>query len=127
MHLQDEYDLLIYYKNNLIGNSGTSGSIIDVSLIPASLGVKWPERIQKWIAYKKAGLQLIDTTQEGRNDNGNAPMNTIFNGFDDTLKAQAIQAIEVAIQSLENTVSSISGVFRERLNGIQQRDAVTNI
>jgi hypothetical protein len=87
MHLQDEYDLLIYYKNNLIGNSGTSGSIIDVSLIPANLGVKWPERIQKWIAYKKAGLQLIDTTQEGRNDNGNAPMNTIFNGFDDTLKA----------------------------------------
>jgi hypothetical protein len=32
----------------------------------------------------------IDTTQEGRNDNGSAPMNTIFNGFDDTLKAQAV-------------------------------------
>jgi hypothetical protein len=32
----------------------------------------------------------IDTTQEGRNDNGAAPMNTIFNGFDDTLKAQAV-------------------------------------
>jgi hypothetical protein len=71
------------------------------------------------LAYKKAGIQWIDTTQEGRNDNGNAPMNTIFNGFDDTLKAQAVQAIELAIQSVEQTTSSITGVFRERLNGIE--------
>ena len=126
-HLQDRYDLLNYYRDNLIANSGTAGTIMDMSLIPTNLGVQWPERIQKWIAYKKAGIQWIDTTQEGRNDNGNAPINTIFNGFDDTLKAQAVQAIELAIQSVENTVSSITGVFRERLNGIEQRDAVTNI
>ena len=126
-HLQDRYDLLIYYRDNLIANSGTSGTIMDMSLIPTNLGVKWPERIQKWLAYKKAGIEWIDTTQEGRNENGNAPMNTIFNGFDDTLKAQAVQAIEVAIQSVEQTTSSITGVFRERLNGIEQRDAVTNI
>lgn len=126
-HLQDRYDLLIYYRDNLIANSGTSGTIMDMSLIPVNLGVKWPERIQKWLAYKKAGIEWIDTTQEGRNDNGNAPMNTIFNGFDDTLKAQAVQAIEVAIQSVEQTTSSITGVFRERLNGIEQRDAVTNV
>lgn len=126
-HLQDRYDLLIYYRDNLIANSGTAGTIMDMSLIPVNLGVKWPERIQKWLAYKKAGIEWIDTTQEGRNDNGNAPMNTIFNGFDDTLKAQAVQAIETAIQSVEQTTSSITGVFRERLNGIEQRDAVTNI
>lgn len=126
-HLQDRYDTLIYYRDALIANSGTSGSIMDVSLIPASLGVSWPERVQKWIAYKKAGIQWIDTTQEGRNELGTAPINTIFNGFDDTLKAQSIQAIEIAIQSIEQTVSSITGVFRERLNGIEQRDAVTNI
>ena len=126
-HLQDRYDLLIYYRDNLIANSGTSGTIMDMSLLPANLGVKWPERVQKWLAYKKAGIQWIDTTQEGRNDNGNAPINTIFNGFDDTLKSQAVQAIELAIQSVEQTTSSITGVFRERLNGIEQRDAVTNI
>ena len=126
-HLQDRYDLLIYYRDNLIANSGTSGTIMDMSLIPTNLGIQWPERIQKWLAYKKAGIEWIDTTQEGRNDNGNAPMNTIFNGFDDTLKAQAVQAIELAIQSVEQTTSSITGVFRERLNGIEQRDAVTNV
>jgi hypothetical protein len=100
---------------------------MDQALLPMNLGVKWPERVQKWLAYKKSGIMWVDSTQEGRNDNGNAPLNTIFNGFDDTLKAQAVQAIELAIQSVEETTSSITGVFRERLNGIEQRDAVTNI
>mgnify|MGYP000254303877 CR=1 FL=1 len=58
---------------------------------------------------------------------GQAPINTFFNGFDDTVKAQAIQAIQIAIESVEATASSITGVFRERLNGIEAHDAVTNI
>lgn len=33
----------------------------------------------------------------------------------------------MAIESIEQTASSITGVFRERLNGIEQRDAVTNV
>lgn len=100
---------------------------MDFSLIPTFLGVQWPERIQKWLAYKKGGLEIIDTTQEGRNDNGNSPLNTIFNGFDDTVPAQAVQAIQMAIESVESTTCSITGVFRERLNGIEQRDAVSNV
>jgi hypothetical protein len=44
-HLQDRYDLLIYYRDNLIANSGTSGTIMDMSLLPANLGVNWPERV----------------------------------------------------------------------------------
>ena len=96
-------------------------------MIPKFLGPDWASRVQKWQAYKKQGDMLIDTTMEGRNENGNAPLNTIFNGFDESLPAQVIQAIDLTIQSIENTVSSITGVFRERLNGIEQRDAVTNI
>ncbi len=125
--LQDKYDLLHYYRDTIIANSGVKGQIMDFSLIPTFLGVQWPERIQKWLAYKKGGLELIDTTQEGRNDAGNAPLNTIFNGFDDTVPAQAVQAIQMAIQAVEETTCSITGVFRERLNGIEQRDAVSNI
>ena len=96
-------------------------------MIPTFLGPEYAARIQKWIAYKKQGTMLIDTAQEGRNENGNAPLNTIFNGYDESLPAQVIQAIDLTIQSIENTVSSITGVFRERLNGIEQHDAVTNI
>ena len=81
----------------------------------------------KYQALKKQGLGVIDSSQEGRIVSGQAPLNTIFNGFDNTVKAQAVQAIQIAIDSVEQTVSSITGVFRERLNGIEQRDAVTNV
>ncbi len=127
IELQDRYDVLIYYRDVLIANSGVKGQIIDFSLIPANLGVNWPERIKKWMAYRKAGSLMIDSTQEGRNESGAGQFNTMFSGYDDTLPAQAIQAIQLAIDSVETTTSSITGVFRERLNGIQQRDAVHNI
>lgn len=126
-HLQDQYDLLNFYRDNLIANSGTVGDWIDLTLIPEKLGVTLPERLIAWQALKKQGLGVLDSSQEGRLASGQAPLNTIFNGFDNTVKTQAVQAIQLAIDAIEQTTSSITGVFRERLNGIEQRDAVTNI
>ena len=125
--LQDKYDLLLYLRDNLLANAGTVGDYLDMAMLPTWLGTGPAERIQKYIAYKKQGIALLDTAQEGRLATGQAPMNTLVNGFDDTVKAPAIQAIQMAIDSLEQTTSSITGVFRERLNGIEQRDAVTNV
>lgn len=126
-HLQDQYDILIFYRDNLIANSGTVGDWIDLTLIPAELGVTLPERLVKWQAYKKQGMGLLNSAQEGRLEAGQAPLNTIFNGYDNTVKTQAVDAIQVAIEAIEKTASDITGVFRERLGGIQQRDAVSNI
>ena len=127
MVLQDRYDLLHFYRDNLIAQSGSVGDFINLPTLPTILGDDLSERLMKWKAYKKQGMALIDTSQEGQLGTGQAPLNTMFNGFDDTVKVQAIQAIQLAIDSVEQTTSSITGVFRERLNGIQQRDAVTNI
>lgn len=121
MSLQDRHDLLIYYRDNLIANSGTVGDWLDLASLPAVLGEETPERIQQWLAYKKNGIGLIDTSQEGQQ------MNTIFNGFDDTVKAQSIQAIQIAIQSIEQQASSITGVLPEMLAQYEQRDAVSNV
>ena len=126
-HLQDRYDLLHYYRDAIVANSGVKGSIIDISMIPKVLGPDFGARVKKWRAYKKQGEMLIDSSQEGRMEDGQAPLNTIFNGYDESLPAQVIQAIDLAIQSIESTVSSITGVFRERLNGISQKDAVSNV
>lgn len=126
-NLQDKYDLLNFYRDNLIASSGTVGDIIDVSMLPKFLGVNLTDRIQKALAWKKQGAFLIDSSQEGRLGNGQTAPNTIYNGYDDTVKVQAIQAIQLAKDSVEQTCSSITGVFKERLNGIQQRDAVTNV
>ena len=122
MSLQDRYDLLIYYRDNLIATSGTIGDWLDLASIPEFLGVKMPERIQKWIAYKKNGLALYDSSQEGAQ-----LLNTTFNGYDDTIKAQAIQAIQLAIDSIEQQASSISGVFAQKLGQIQEREAASNV
>lgn len=127
MVLQDKYDLSHFYRDKLIANSGSVGDWLNMPTLPAFLGDSMEERIMKWLAYKKQGIGLLDTSQEGQLNTGQAPINTMFNGFDDTVKSQAVQAIQMAIDSIEATASSITGVFRERLNGIQQRDAVSNV
>lgn len=121
--LQDKYDVVQYLRDNVLANSGTVGDWLDISMLPNVLGSDITERLQKWIAYKKSGIGIIDTSQEGRAFNNN----TTFAGFDDTIKAQVIQSFDIVLQRIEEQVSSITGVFRERLNGIQQRDAVSNV
>lgn len=121
MDLQDKFDILHFFRDNLIANSGVRGDFIDVSQIPTFLGTEL-EGLTKLIEYKKAGVVPINTAQEGR-----GATNTIYAGYDDTLQAGTIQAFEMAIESIRNTVSTITGVFRERLGGIEQRDAVANV
>lgn len=122
-HLQDQYDLVTYFKNNIIANSGTVGDWIDVSCLPMFLGKDLTERLIKFQAYKKQGIAPIDTSQDGRAFNNN----TTFSGFDDSLQMSTIQAFELALDRIENTCSAITGVFRERLDGIKSKDAVANI
>jgi hypothetical protein len=120
-NLQDKYDILHFYRDNILSESGTVGDWVDVAHLPKFLGSNVTERLMKWKAYKKQGLALYDSSQEGQ------LLNTGFNGFDDTIKAQTIEAIDLAIIRTEETCSSITGVFRERLGGIEQKDAVTNV
>lgn len=122
MDLQDRYDLTIYYRDSLINTGGTVGDWIDAAHLPTFLGEELPERVQKFLAYKKQGVGLYDTSQEG-----SQMINTAFGGFDDTIKAPMIQAFQMVLQSIEEQASSITGVFAEKLGGIQQRDAVSNV
>ena len=121
-NLQDKNDVLHFYRDNIISESGGIGDWIDLAHLPKFLGANVTERLIKWKAYKKQGLAIIDSSQEG------LPMaNTTFGGYDDTIKLQTIQAIDLAIQRNEETCSMITGVFREKLGGIEQKDAVTNV
>jgi len=120
-NLQDKYDVLCFYRDNVIAESGSVGDFIDIAHLPVFLGSDIPERLLKYKAYKKSGMGLYDSSQEG------AQLNTTFGGFDDTIKLNTIQAIDLAIQRVEETCSTITGVFREKLGGIEQRDAVSNV
>ena len=122
MDLQERYDLTICYRDSLIASSGTVGDFLDAAHLPEFLGEEMPERVQKWLAYKKQGVAWIDSSMEG-----SQMINTAFNGYDDTIKAQTIQAFQMVLESIEQQASSITGVFAEKLGGIQQRDAVSNV
>lgn len=122
MDLQDRYDLVIFFRDSLLASSGTTGDWVDIASMPSALGVELPDRLQKWLAYKKQGLALYDSSQDGAN-----LINTAFNGYDDSVRAQAVQAFEMVLQSIEQQASSITGVFAQKLGGIQQRDAVSNV
>lgn len=121
-NLQDKNDVLYFYRDNIISESGTAGDWLDVAHLPKFLGQDTTERLMKWKAYKKSGIALIDSSQEGMQ-----MANTTFGGYDDTVKLQAIQAVDLAIQRNEEECSMITGVFREKLGGIEQKDAVTNV
>ena len=54
-------------------------------------------------------------------------MNTIFNGLDDTVKIQAVQAITVEMQSIQQQVSMITGILPEAMAQYEKRDAVSNV
>lgn len=119
--LQDKFDLLYYFKDNVIALSGTKGANVDLAHLPTALGDTMEERLTKYQAYRKTGLALFDSSQEGE------MINTGFGGYDDSIDVHTIQAIDLAIERVEQTASSITGVFRERLGGIEARDAVTNV
>lgn len=121
-HLQDKYDIMNFHVENLIASSGIKGDWIDVGNLPVFLGSSPAERIAKFKAYKKQGLAPIDTSQAEA-----GVLNTTFGGYDDTVSGDSVQAILLNIQQIEETCSRITGVFRERLGGIEQRDAVSNV
>lgn len=120
--LQDQYDLVYYLSNNALALGGTKGAIVDASSLPDFLGNTPEERLKKFMGYRKLGISLINTAQEGV-----ANLNTIYNGFNDTVDPGTMQAYQLQLQQIEDTVSSITGVFRERLGGIEARDAVHNV
>jgi len=121
-NIQDKYNILHFQRDNLIANSGVKGGNVDMANLPAFLGNTPEERLAKYIGYRKAGYSLLNSAQESAGTS-----NTIYAGFDDTVPGQAIQAFNLAIQQTEEVCSSITGVFRERLGNIEQRDAVTNV
>lgn len=120
--LQDKYNLLHFYRDNLIGSSGTVGTWVDVSSLPVFLGGRPEERLAKFVSYKKAGIAPIDTSQEGREN-----LNTIYNTYDETVPVNAIQGIQLAIQATEATVSNITGIFGARIGQMEERDAASNV
>lgn len=45
--LQDKYDIISFYKDNLLAESGTKGDWVDIPYLPTVLGTTLAERLMK--------------------------------------------------------------------------------
>jgi len=119
--IQDLYDIIMFFRNNMVANSGVSGSRVNVAGIPKALGKKFMDRLTKWITIRKQGLELVDPTEEG------ASLFQYYGDFDASVNGNAIQSINAILESLTVQADIVSGVPRQMLGVIEERDAVENV
>jgi hypothetical protein len=115
------YDITIFYRDNLVANSGVSGDRINVAAIPKALGTDFMSRLFKYIALKKNGVELIDPTEQG------AALFNAYGSYDNSVNGQSIAAINAILQYIEMQAYITSGTTPQMLGMIEQRDAVTNV
>lgn len=119
--IQDIYDLSIFYRDNLLANSGVPGDRINVAAIPKVLGGDFMERLFKFIALKKNGMELIDPTEPG------AQLFQHYGNFDNSVNGNSLMAIESLLRSIEHQADVIAGTNPQILGDIKERDAVSNV
>ena len=119
--LQDVYDLTIFYRDNLIANSGVKGDRVNIAGIPRVLGSDFMTRLLKHMALKKVGYDLIDPTEPG------AQMFNHYGSYDNSPDGNSLQAINMILQQIEHQADIIAGTTPQLLGQIEQRDAVSNV
>jgi hypothetical protein len=119
--IQDIYDVTQFYRDVLIANSGVPGSRINIAGIPKKLGNDFMERLLKFMALKKNGVELIDPTEPG------AQLFQHYGEFDNSVNGNSLQAIEMVLRAMEKQADTIAGTTPQMMGTIQQRDAVTNV
>jgi hypothetical protein len=120
--LQDKYNIYYFHRDNLVANAGVKGMFVDLSMVPSHMGDTPEERLMAFMAVSKQGFAPINTAQEG-----SSAMNTVFQSYDNSLDLQAIEGYNLLLSIIEDTVSSITGVPRQMLADIEQREAVGNV
>ena len=118
---QDMYDIMQFHRNNIVANSGVAGTRVNLAGIPKILGSNFMERLMKWIALRKQGIELIDPTEEG------AQLFNHYGEFNGGLDGNAINGINAIMQTLEHQVVLTTGVTDQMLGQIEQREAVENV
>ena len=119
--IQDKYDLLMYFRDNLIANSGVKGSRVNLAAIPKVFGKDFNERMSKFISYRKQGVEFIDPTEAG------AELFQHYGDFDNSIDGNGLKAIGEVLGSLEAQADILTGVNRQMYGNIEEKDAVTNV
>jgi len=120
-NLQDSYDIIMFFRDNLIANAGVDGSRINLAAIPKVLGQDYMERILKFMAFRKQGVELYDPTEDG------AALFQHYGDFRGSLSGNIIESLNTVLESIQMQADVVSGVNRHMYAAAEVRDAVTNV
>jgi hypothetical protein len=119
--LQDSYDIIMFFRDNLIATAGVDGSRINLAAIPKVLGQDYMERILKFMALRKQGVEIYDPTEDGAH---------LFNHYGDfrgSINGNIIESLNTVLESIERQADIVSGVNRHMYAAAEVRDAVSNV
>lgn len=119
--LQDSFDIVTFFRDNLIANAGVDGSRVNLAAIPKVLGQDYMERLLKFIALRKQGIEVYDPTEEGAN---------LFSGYGDfhgSLNGNTIEQLNIVLESIQAQADIVTGINRYMYQAAEQRDAVSNV
>jgi hypothetical protein len=119
--IQDLYDITKFHRDNMIANSGVNGTRVNLAGIPKALGAGFMERVLKFMALRKQGVELIDPTEPG------AALFQHYGDFKAALEGDVITALQTVLESIQQEADIISGVNRHMYQAAEQRDAVNNV
>src|SRR5690606_11355020 len=110
-----------FFRDNLLANSGVGGSRINLAGIPKILGQDFMERLMKFIALRKQGLEVYDPTEEG------AALFQHYGDFKASLDPGLIRALQLGLESLEQEADIVTGINRHMYQAAEVRHAVSNV
>jgi hypothetical protein len=119
---QDIHDILVFHLENLINTSGSRGTRVSVQDIPEYFGDTFAEKLSKFLAYRKAGVEFIDPNidEEGRAFN-------YYGTFDNSVNPNAVEAIRHVIEQVKDEISYDTGVTPNMIAQTSAREAVGNV
>ena len=118
--IQDKVDMCHYLRENIIARAHGGGVIIDIPNLPTIFGSDFAERLDKLMALVREGALILDSSQEGSN-----PGQQVVGNFPSNLDLNAIQGIEAILQRYDEIASEITGINRQMLGQLQERDGAT--
>jgi hypothetical protein len=117
--LQNDSDIMHYHAKSIVAKSGTTGMLLPINDIPVELGNNPIERLLMAQAYRRnGGVVPINPMQPG----GTKGQFSNYQSYDDTLKGNVLDGIQKMLQFYDDLASSITGVNRQMLGGISERD-----
>lgn len=111
--IQKLYNIINYHEELMIALSGAKGFIMDKSQLPNGMTPK------EWQYQRKLGTAWIQSVKDGKQ----ISQFNQFQQYDDTIPASIMHLKELKMH-LEEMVSQITGVSRQRMGNIVQTDQV---